>query len=80
MSLRQLVTAFDNFFTKRAKYPNFKSKKNAKQSYLANLIIRSDGVIYKNHKFLQDRENKLIKLQRQLNKKQKAQTIEQRLN
>lgn len=144
MSLKQLVTAFDNFFTKRAKYPNFKSKKNAKQSYaipqniklsdnkvfvpkftegikakihrkldenctikqafiskiadeysisisyennkslpkpkvienavgldmgLANLIIRSDGIIYKNHKFLQDKENKLIKLQRQLSKK-----------
>ena len=147
MSLRQLVTAFDNFFAKRAKYPNFKSKKNTKQSYaipqniklnnnkvfipkftegikakihrkldknctikqafvskvaneyyisisyennkllpkpkiiesavgldmgLANLIIRSDGVIYKNHKFLQDKENKLIKLQRQLSKKQKG--------
>ncbi|CAG9470850.1 RNA-guided endonuclease InsQ/TnpB family protein [Campylobacter upsaliensis] len=147
MSLRQLVTAFDNFFAKRAKYPNFKSKKNTKQSYaisqniklnnnkvfilkftegikakihrkldenctikqafvskvanecyisisyennklllkpkiiesavgldmgLANLIIRSDGVVYKNHKFLQDKENKLIKLQRQLSKKQKG--------
>lgn len=31
---------------------------------LENLIIRSDSVIYKNHKFLQDKENKLIKLQR----------------
>lgn len=147
MALRQLVTAFDNFFAKRAKYPNFKSKKNAKQSYaipqniklddkkvyvpkftegikakihrkldknciikqafiskvadeyyisinyennkslpkskiienavgldmgLSNLIIRSDGIIYKNHKFLQDKENKLIKLQRQLSKKQKG--------
>lgn len=147
MALRQLVTAFDNFFTKRAKYPNFKSKKNAKQSYaipqniklddkkvyipkfiegikakihrkldknytikqafiskianeyyiaisyennkslpkpkvienavgldmgLSNLIIRSDGIVYKNHKFLQDKENKLIKLQRQLSKKQKG--------
>ena len=147
MALRQLVTAFDNFFAKRTKYPNFKSKKNAKQSYaipqniklsnnrvfipkftegikvkihrkldenciirqafisriadeyyisisyennkstpkpkviknavgldigLANLIIRSDGIIYKNHKFLQDKENKLIKLQRQLSKKQKG--------
>lgn len=147
MSLRQLVTAFDNFFAKRAKYPNFKSKKNTKQSYaipqniklsdnrafvpkftsgiktkihrkldnnyvikqafiskiadeyyisisyennkstpkpkviknavgldmgLANLIIRSDGIIYKNHKFLQYKENKLIKLQRQLSKKQKG--------
>lgn len=147
MALRQLVTAFDNFFAKRAKYPRFKSKKNAKQSYaipqniklsdnkvfvpkftegikakihrklddncvikqafiskiadeyyisisyennksmpkpkvienavgldigLANLIIRSDGIIYKNHKFLQDKENKLIKLQRQLSKKQKG--------
>lgn len=39
---------------------------------LANLIIRSDGIIYKNHKFLQDKENKLIKLQRQLSKKQKG--------
>ncbi|EAJ7141878.1 transposase, partial [Campylobacter jejuni] len=147
MALRQLVTAFDNFFAKRAKYPNFKSKKNAKQSYaivqniklddkkvyipkfiegikakihrkldkdytikqafiskianeyyiaisyennkslpkpkvienavgldmgLSNLIIRSDGIVYKNHKFLQDKENKLIKLQRQLSKKQKG--------
>ena len=147
MALRQLVTAFDNFFAKRAKYPRFKSKKNAKQSYaipqniklsdnkvfvpkftegikakihrklddncvikqafiskiadeyyisisyennksmpkpkvienavgldigLANLIIRSDGIIYKNLKFLQDKENKLIKLQRQLSKKQKG--------
>ena len=147
MALRQLVTAFDNFFAKRAKYPNFKSKKNARQSYaipqnikldnkkvyapkftegiktkihrkldkdciikqafiskiadeyyiaisyennkslpkpkvienavgldmgLENLIIRSDCVIYKNHKFLQDKENKLIKLQKQLSKKQKG--------
>lgn len=147
MALRQLATAFDNFFAKRAKYPNFKSKKNAKQSYaipqniklddkkvyipkftegikakihrnldknciikqafiskiadeyyiaisyennkslpkpkviknaigldmgLENLIIRSDCIIYKNHKFLQDKENKLIKLQRQLSKKQKG--------
>lgn len=37
----------------------------------ANLIIGSDGIIYKNHKFLQDKENKLIKLQRQLSKKTK---------
>lgn len=147
MALRQLTTAFDNFFAKRAKYPTFKSKKNARQSYaipqniklddkkvyipkftegiktkihrkidkdciikqafvskvadeyyiainyennkplpkpkviqnavgldmgLANLIIRSDGVVYKNHKFLQDKEKKLIKLQRQLSKKQKG--------
>ena len=147
MALRQLVTALDNFFAKRAKYPNFKSKKNARQSYaipqnikldnkkvyvpkftegiktkihrkldkdciikqafiskiadeyyiaisyennkslpkpkvienavgldmgLENLIIRSDCVIYKNHKFLQDKENKLIKLQKQLSKKQKG--------
>ncbi len=147
MALRQLVTAFDNFFAKRAKYPNFKSKKNTKQSYaipqniklsdnrvfvpkftegiktkihrkldnncvikqafiskiadeyyisisyennkstpkpkvienavgldmgLSNLVIRSDCIIYKNHKFLQDKENKLIKLQRQLSKKQKG--------
>ncbi|ENY6720843.1 RNA-guided endonuclease InsQ/TnpB family protein [Campylobacter jejuni] len=147
MALRQLVTAFDNFFAKRAKYPNFKSKKNARQSYaipqnikldnkkvyvpkftegiktkihrkldkdciikqafiskiadeyyiaisyennkslpkpkvienavgldmgLENLIIRSDCVIYKNHKFLQDKENKLIKFQKQLSKKQKG--------
>lgn len=146
MALRQLVTAFDNFFAKRAKYPNFKSKKNARQGYaipqniklddkkvyipkftegikakthrkldkdyiikqafiskiadeyyiaisyennkslprpkvignavgldmsLSNLIIRSDCIIYKNHKFLQDKENKLIKLQRQLSKKTK---------
>lgn len=146
MALRQLVTAFDNFFAKKAKYPNFKSKKNARQSYaipqniklddkkvyipkftegikakihrkldkdyiikqafiskiadeyyiaisyenykslpkpkvignavgldmsLSNLIIRSDCIIYKNHKFLQDKENKLIKLQRQLSKKTK---------
>lgn len=147
MALRQLTTAFDNFFAKRAKYPTFKSKKNARQSYaipqniklddkkvyipkftegikakihrkidkdciikqafvskvadeyyiainyennkllpkpkviqnavgldmgLANLIVRSDGVVYKNHKFLQDKEKKLIKLQRQLSKKQKG--------
>lgn len=39
---------------------------------LANLIIRSDGIIYKNHQFLQDKENKLIKLQRQLSKKKKG--------
>ena len=39
---------------------------------LANLIIRSDCIIYKNHKFLQDKENKLIKLQIQLSKKQKG--------
>ena len=39
---------------------------------LENLIIRSDSVIYKNHKFLQDKKNKLIKLQRQLSKKQKG--------
>ena len=138
MALRQLVTALDNFFAKRAKYPNFKSKKNARQSYaipqnikldnkkvyvpkftegiktkihrkldkdciikqafiskiadeyyiaisyennkslpkpkvienavgldmgLENLIIRSDCVIYKNHKFLQEK---------QLSKKQKG--------
>lgn len=39
---------------------------------LSNFIIRSDCIIYKNHKFLQDKENKLIKLQRQLSKKQKG--------
>lgn len=38
---------------------------------LSNLIIRSDGIVYKNHKFLQDKENKLIKLQKQLSKKTK---------
>ncbi len=27
MALRQLVSAYDNFFSKRAKYPKFKSKK-----------------------------------------------------
>ena len=39
---------------------------------LENLIIRSDCVIYKNHKFLQDKENKLARLQRRLSKKQKG--------
>lgn len=42
MALRQLVTAFDNFFAKRAKYPNFKSKKNAKQSYAIPQNIKLD--------------------------------------
>ncbi len=147
MALRQLVSAFDNFFAKRAKYPNFKSKKNAKQSYaipqnikiannkvfvpkflegikakihkkldencilkqafiskiadkyyiaisyennkptpkpkevqnavgldmgLSHLIIRSDGIVYKNQKFLQNKEKRLARLQKQLSKKQKG--------
>lgn len=147
MALRQLVTAYDNFFSKRAKYPRFKSKKNAKQSFaipqsitikdnkvyipkfkdgikakihkrlsdkasikqafisciagnyyisisyddnkpipnpivvknavgldmgLESLLIRSDGIIYPNKKFLQDKEAKLKKLQRRLSKKKKG--------
>lgn len=147
MALRQLVAAFDNFFAKRAKYPNFKSKKNARQSYaipqniklddkkvyvpkftegikakihrkldnnctikqafiskiadeyyiainyennkplpkpkavknavgldmgLESLLVRSDGIIYPNKTFLQDKESKLIKLQRRVSKKQKG--------
>lgn len=41
MALRQLATAFDHFFAKRAKYPRFKSKKNAKQSFAIpqNIIL-----------------------------------------
>ena len=47
MSLRQLVTAFDNFFAKRAKYPNFKSKKNTKQSYAIPQNIKlSDNKVF----------------------------------
>lgn len=149
MALRQLATAFDNFFAKRAKYPKFKSKKSAKQSFaipqyisidkdkkrvsipkfkegiktklhkelpnnavikqafiscvadeyyislsyetdepmpkpkivenvvgldmgLESLLIRSDGIVYPNKKFLQDKESKLIKLQRRLSRKQKG--------
>lgn len=147
MALRQLVAAFDNFFAKRAKCPNFKSKKNARQSYaipqniklddkkvyvpkftegikakihrkldnnctikqafiskiadeyyiainyennkplpkpkavknavgldmgLESLLVRSDGIIYPNKTFLQDKESKLIKLQRRVSKKQKG--------
>ena len=32
-SLRDLDTSFKNFFSKKAKYPNFKSKHNYNQSY-----------------------------------------------
>ncbi|EFQ7841357.1 transposase [Campylobacter coli] len=42
MALRQLVAFFDNFFAKRAKYPNFKSKKNARQSYAIPQNIKLD--------------------------------------
>ena len=41
MALRQLVSAFDNFFAKRAQYPRFKSKKHSKQSFAIpqNIIL-----------------------------------------
>lgn len=44
MALRQLVSAYDNFFTKRARYPKFKSKKNAKQSFAIpqNIEIKTE--------------------------------------
>lgn len=43
MALRQLVTAFDNFFTRRAKYPNFKSKRNPRQSFAVPQNISLDN-------------------------------------
>ena len=43
MSLRQLVTAYDNFFAKRAKYPKFKSKKHSKQSFAIPQNIKIDS-------------------------------------
>lgn len=44
MALRQLVSAYDNFFSKRARYPKFKSKKNAKQSFAIpqNIEIKTE--------------------------------------
>lgn len=44
MALRQLVSAYDNFFSKRSRYPKFKSKKNAKQSFaiLQNIEIKTE--------------------------------------
>lgn len=39
---------------------------------LENLLIRSDGVVYPNKKFLQEKEAKLIKLQKSLSKKKKG--------
>ncbi len=147
MALRQLVTAFDNFFSKRAKYPRYKSRKHSKQSFaipqniklsknrvilpkfkegikakihkilsndcvikqafiscvagnyyvslsyednksipkpveiksavgldmgLENLLIRSDKIVYENKKFLQNKEAKLIKLQKAVSKKKKG--------
>ena len=45
-SLRDLDNAFANFFKKRAKYPNFKSKHNHRQSYRTSNIhnnIRVEG-------------------------------------
>jgi putative transposase len=35
-SLRDLDTSFKNFFSKKAKYPNFKSKHNYNQNYVEN--------------------------------------------
>ncbi|GAA7915990.1 hypothetical protein TH0221_00750 [Helicobacter pylori] len=45
MALRQLVSAYDNFFSKRARYPKFKSKKNAKQSFAIpqNIEIKTEA-------------------------------------
>nr|QNR54937.1 transposase [Campylobacter coli] len=47
MALRQLVTAFDNFFSKRAKYPRYKSKKHSKQSFAIpqNIKLSENRVI-----------------------------------
>lgn len=47
MALRQLINAYDNFFSKRAKYPNFKSKKHAKQSFAIpqNISIKENKII-----------------------------------
>ena len=44
MELRQLTTACNNFFAKRAKYPQFKSKKHSKQCFAIpqNIFIKKD--------------------------------------
>lgn len=38
-------TAFDNFFSKRAKYPRYKSKKHSKQSFAISQNIKLSEVI-----------------------------------
>lgn len=52
MALRQLVTAFDNFFSKRTQYPKLKSKKSVKQSFAISQNIKLDEFIFLNSKMV----------------------------
>ena len=46
MSLRNLDTAFQNFFKKNGKYPNFKSSMTANRSTIRNIVRWISSVAY----------------------------------
>ncbi len=69
-SLRNLDTAFSNFFEKRSQYPTFKSKHGRQSARYATTT--SDGEKLENPRPLLRREKRLKRIQRRLSRKVKG--------